>query len=198
MRQIFANLASTKVASAVGISDTTIAVDDASVLPTPGADEYWTGVLYKLTGGIESSHEIVHVTGISANTLTVTRAAEPLADGTQDGQAFAAGDYIDLRDTAGTLERLQTTETVATATTSIDRADGGIQTLTLTAASTLSVAIDEGQSITLHLYGGATHAVTWPTMTWVGGSPPTLTAADVIALWKVGSILYGANVGSIA
>ncbi len=91
------------------------------------------------------------------------------------------------------------TETVhAAASGALDRANGGIHTLTLTADETLSVTINEGQSLTLHLEGGDTYTVTWPTMTWVGGAAPTLTAADVIEFWKVGTTLYGAYVGSIA
>lgn len=95
----------------------------------------------------------------------------------------------------GDLETL--TETVFAATTSIDRINGGIQTLALAANSTLTVAINEGQSLTLHLSGGDTYTVTWPTITWVGGSAPTLTALDAIELYKVGTTLYGAYVGSI-
>lgn len=194
MRQIFANLATAEIASAVGTADTTISVTDASGLPAPGADEYWVGVLYAGSGGVESGHEIVHVTGISTNTLTVTRGQEGTTAAT-----FAAGDSIELRNTAGTLERIQTTETVhAAASGALDRANGGIQTYTLTANETVSVAINEGQSLKLHLSAGATYTVTWPTMTWAGGSAPTLTASDVIEFWKVGTTLYGAYVGSVA
>lgn len=80
----------------------------------------------------------------------------------------------------------------------IDRADGGIQEYTLTADETISVTMNSGQSLTLHLSAGDSYTVTWPTMTWVGGSAPTLTADDVIEFWQVGSTLYGAYVGSVA
>ena len=80
----------------------------------------------------------------------------------------------------------------------LDRSNAEIQVLNLGANATLSVAINEGQSLTLHLSGGDTYSVTWPTMTWVGGSAPTLTSADVIEFWKVGATLYGAYVGSVA
>ena len=110
------------------------------------------------------------------------------------GQIFT---YINGKTfTSPVLQRYS--ETVATGSASLDRADGGIQTFTMTADITLSVTISDGESLTLHLSGGDSWAVTWPTMTWVGGSAPTLTAADVIEFWKVGLTLYGAYVGSVA
>jgi len=69
---------------------------------------------------------------------------------------------------------------------------------TLTENTTFSDGLSNGQSLTMHIYDGDTYTVTWPTMTWVGGSAPTLTSADVLTLWKTGGVLYGAYVGSIA
>lgn len=89
-------------------------------------------------------------------------------------------------------------ETTATATAAIDRANGGIQTLTLTQAETLTVAMANGESLTLHIEGGDANAPTWPAMTWIGGSAPVLSAEDVVALWMKGETLYGAHVGSLA
>lgn len=90
-------------------------------------------------------------------------------------------------------------ETVHTASSGdIDRNNGGIQEYTLTADETISVTMNNGQSLTLHLSAGDSYTVTWPTMTWVSGSAPTLTADDVIEFWQVGSTLYGAYVGSVA
>jgi len=83
------------------------------------------------------------------------------------------------------------------ATDSLDVADGSIQVLTLTGASTLAITIASGQSLTLHINGGDTYAVTWPTVTWVDGTPPVLTSADVIQFWKVGTTLFAAYSGSV-
>ena len=108
-----------------------------------------------------------------------------------------SGSYGDLSGIADNLELKRYNETVATGSATLDRADGGIQTFTMTANITLAVTIAAGESLTFHLSAGDTYAVTWPTMTWVGGSTPTLTAADVIEFWKVGSTLYGAYVGAV-
>lgn len=78
------------------------------------------------------------------------------------------------------------------------RENGGIQLYTLTAPTTLSFNLTDGQSQTLHLNGGDVYTVTWPVITWVGGSEPTLTSADVIELWYFNSTLFGAYVGSVA
>ena len=47
---------------------------------------------------------------------------------------------------------------------------------------------------------GTGYTVTWPTMTWVGGSAPTLATSgySVVELWKVSTTLYGAHVGDVA
>jgi len=46
---------------------------------------------------------------------------------------------------------------------------------------------------------GSAYTVTWPTITWVNnaGAAPTLATSGytVVAMWKVGSTLYGALVG---
>jgi hypothetical protein len=57
----------------------------------------------------------------------------------------------------------------------------------------------DGQSLTLMLTNAVTYTATWPAMVWVsdvGNSAPVLTGADVIVLWKVGSVLYGRYIGN--
>ena len=84
-------------------------------------------------------------------------------------------------------------------TPALDPANGTIQTWTLTANSTPTDGLAAGEAITLMVNDGSARTITWPTMTWVnnGGSAPTLatTGYTVIAVWKVGSTLYGALVG---
>jgi len=91
-------------------------------------------------------------------------------------------------------------ETVYTlAGTAIDPANGSVQTKTLSAPVTFTETLESGQTVVLMIEGGATHAITWPTITWVslaGNTAPTLTAKDTFVLWKTGSTLYGAYVGS--
>jgi len=54
-----------------------------------------------------------------------------------------------------------------------------------------------GQSMTLMVLDGTAYTITWPSVTWVGGTAPTLdtTKYTVIELWKVSTTLYGALVG---
>ena len=92
------------------------------------------------------------------------------------------------------------TETVYSLTgTAISASNGTIQTKTLSANTTLTDSLSAGQAVTLMIDDGTAYTVTWPTMTWVNnaGAAPTLatTGYTVVALWKVGSTLYGALVG---
>tara|TARA_B100000035_G_scaffold298690_1_gene292687 strand:+ start:832 stop:1299 length:468 start_codon:yes stop_codon:yes gene_type:complete len=93
-----------------------------------------------------------------------------------------------------TVHTLATTGSIA-----LDPANGSIQVSVLTGAPTFTDSLEAGQSVVLHLEGGATYTVTWPTITWTtsaGNAAPTLTAKDVLVLWKVSTTLYGAYVGS--
>ena len=85
--------------------------------------------------------------------------------------------------------------------TDIDPANGGIQTKVASTNTTFTESLSAGDSVVLHLEGGSSYTITWPTITWVtssGNSAPTLTAKDVVVLWKISTTLYGAYAGSYA
>lgn len=100
----------------------------------------------------------------------------------------------------GTVTATNVQETVYSLTgTEIDPTNGGIQTKTLSGATTFTEVLSSGESVVLMIDGGDANAVTWPTITWVtsaGNAAPTLTANDTIVLWKVSTTLYGAYTGS--
>ena len=103
---------------------------------------------------------------------------------------------ISLKEIKETVYTLGTTGSIA-----LDPANGSIQSSVLTGAPTFTDSLQAGQTIVLHLEGGATYTVTWPTITWVtssGNTAPTLTAKDTLVLWKISTTLYGAYVGSYA
>ena len=90
------------------------------------------------------------------------------------------------------------TETVYSLTgTLINPANGTIQYKTLSANTTFTENLTAGQSVTLRIAGGDTFTVAYPTITWVGGTAPILTANDVIVFWKESTVLYGAYIGSL-
>jgi hypothetical protein len=82
-------------------------------------------------------------------------------------------------------------------TPALDPSNGTIQTWTLSANSTPTDSLSAGENITLMIDDGTAYTVTWPTMTWVGGSAPTLPTSGygIVNIWKVGSTLYGVSVG---
>ena len=92
------------------------------------------------------------------------------------------------------------TATTGAVTTELEPANGSIQTVTLTGSITsLTDNIAAGEAITLIVDDGTAYTIAWPTTTWVNnaGAAPTLATdvVTVIALWKVGTTLYGALVG---
>lgn len=96
------------------------------------------------------------------------------------------------------------TETVyaLTGTTpALDPDNGTVQTWKLTANSTPTDSLSSGQSVLLGITAGS-YTVTWPSASWakVGGSgtAPALTSTGVtwVVLWKVGTTLRGALLGT--
>ena len=84
----FANNAKTTLSASLNNSATTCTVADASVFPTLGTYDYF----YMTLEDSSLNTEVVKVTGISSNTLTIVRAL----DGTS-ARAFASGDKSELR-----------------------------------------------------------------------------------------------------
>jgi len=108
-------------------------------------------------------------------------------------------------DVSGSVKATSYTEGVfaVTGTTpALSPTNGSIQTWTLSGNSTPTAGTwAEGQSITLMVDDGTAYTITWTSLsvTWKtdGGTAPTLntTGDTAIALWKVGSTIYGARVG---
>jgi len=91
---------------------------------------------------------------------------------------------------------------VSGTTPALSPTNGSIQTWTLSGNSTpTSGTWAEGQSITLMVDDGTAYTITWTSLavTWKTdfGLAPALntTGFTAIALWKVGSVIYGARVG---
>jgi hypothetical protein len=83
--------------------------------------------------------------------------------------------------------------------TAIDASNGNIQYKTIGGNTTFTDSLNTGESVILRLASASSYTITWPTITWIkvgGTAAPTLTASDVVVLWKEGSTLYGAYVGS--
>ena len=95
MTQRFVNNFSTTVAATFGAADTFLQVASTAGLPTLAAGEYLLLTVFKKVGADESAHEVVKVTDIVANQLTVQRGFEGAAPG-----MFLTGDRVEARFTA--------------------------------------------------------------------------------------------------
>lgn len=96
-------------------------------------------------------------------------------------------------------ELKETVFTLATSgTVALDPANGSIQTCA-SSGPTFTDSLEAGQTLVLHITGGDSSPVTFPTVTWVtsgGNVAPTATASDVFVFWKISTTLYGAYVGN--
>lgn len=109
MTQRFVNNFSTTVAATFGAADTFLQVASTVGLPTLTAGEYLLLTVFKKVGADESAHEVVKVTEIVANQLTVQRGIEGAAPA-----MFLTGDRVEARFTAAGADNLvQTAELTA-------------------------------------------------------------------------------------
>ena len=81
--------------------------------------------------------------------------------------------------------------------TQINPANGTIQYKTVSANTTFTETLTAGQSVLLRLIGASNYTITFPTITWVTATAPTLTANCAVIIWKEQTTLYGAYVGSL-
>jgi hypothetical protein len=142
----------------------------------------------------------------SAATLTTPRAINGVNfDGSAD---ITVTDSTKLPLTGGTLTGSVTfedaiNETVYSitdgASVDLDPDNGMIQQWTLGANRTATESLTAGQSMMLMVAAGS-YTLTFPTITWVGGTAPTLATSGytVIEIWHTASTLYGATVGDVA
>jgi hypothetical protein len=100
MAQLFANNASTTLASNVSSSATTLSVSagSGSLFPSPTGSNYFLITLIGVTSGVETSWEIIRVTSRSTDTFTIVRAQESTT-----AAAWTTGAKIELRVTAGSM-----------------------------------------------------------------------------------------------
>ena len=97
MAVVFSNNAKTTLASSASTSATSISVVDGSVFPALSGSDYAYVTFEDTSGNVE----IVKVTALSSNTLTVVRAQDNTS-----ARAFSAGDKCELRVTAGGLNEV--------------------------------------------------------------------------------------------
>ena len=87
------------------------------------------------------------------------------------------------------------TEQVSVATTVLEPDNGTIQYKTLTANTTFTDGLAEGQTLTLYVTN-AGYTITYPTITWDNGAEPTLGTTDRLYFEKVNGVLYGFITGT--
>ena len=123
----FSNYVRTVLTSAINDVQPTFDVIDASALPSIGVGDWFYLVLLRLQDGLK---EIVKVTGVSSNTLTVVRAQDNTS-----ARTFAQNDRVELWVTAATLEDLRTAYEAGD--TSLSVSLGTVSSLVTTNASTI-------------------------------------------------------------
>lgn len=175
----FANNAATTLASGITNSATSISVQDGSVFPSLGAGDH----TYLTFDNKNGTREIVKLTAISGNTLTVVRG--------QDGTAatsFNAADSVELRLTAALLDDASSITLSDGSSTDVYKTSN---TLTFTGGTgvTTTVSNDEvtfaiGQSV------GTADSVTFDDVTVTGD----LTVSGTTTTVNTETILLADNV----
>jgi hypothetical protein len=158
-----------------------------------------------MTFGVsEANHDVIFQTLGSSSSLSNAIVAnggggvDLYYDGSKKWESTSTG--VEITGVVTATSYSDTVFTITGTTPALDPANGGIQTWTLSGASTPTDSFSDGESITLMIDDGTAFAITWPTMQWAGGSAPDLptTGYALVVLWKVGSTLYGASGGDMS
>ena len=141
-----------QLAAALGSADTEIAVVDGSKFTSPAVGDYFPLYIIASNG----AHEIVHVTAVSGNTLTVLRAQE----GT-DPLIFAGNEVVQIRPTRQSLRELEQVVTTSTGSQTVagaldgrvNKGEAGAETIT---TETTPVSINDrfSEYVTPRDFGG--------------------------------------------
>lgn len=145
MAQLFANNASTTLASNITSVATTLSVSAGAgaLFPSPTGGDYFLITMVGLTSGVETSWEIIKVTARSTDTLTIVRAQESTA-----AYAWTAGTKIELRLTAGSMNTVGPivfNQSTISTSKSVDSGTNGLSVGPITISSGVSVTVASGQ-----------------------------------------------------
>lgn len=102
-----------------------------------------------------------------------------------------------LSDTDPSITGSITEEVAVLSGNTLEPDNGTVQTFTMSSDVTFSDGLASGQYLSLTLTNGG-YTPTWPTITWIGGSEPTLSTSDKIVFWKEGTTLYGKHIGFVS
>lgn len=157
MAQLFKNNAKTTLNGSLTAGATSIVVTDASPFGAVTSPDFMLLTLF--SGSPENKWEIVKVTAISSNTLTVVRAQE----GTT-GQAWNSGDAIECRWTAGSAN-ITIRETFSDAAYTVSGANGADRMVgqvgTLSASRTVTLPAASGRAGQRLIILDESGSVTW-------------------------------------
>jgi len=198
MGRLYSNNYSTTISTAtVGTGDTSFDLTSVVGLPLVGSGDY---CIMTLTDSLTSptKTEVIKVTAVATNTITVERAQENTT-----AQTWASGDFAELRATATSFSTLDGTEITryvetynGSASTTIDRADGGIQTVTLTASDTYTIVMEDSESMVLEVINTNAYTPAFTGVSWnLGASPTYVGTKTLITLIKINGTIYGAVIG---
>ena len=152
------------------------------------------------------SHSTSNITGLDATLSSLisdlSNKQDTLVSGTSiktiNSSSILGSGNLALLDATNPIITGSITEQVYNLTgTEINPTNGTIQYKTVSANTTFTESLTSGQSVILRLIGANGKTITFPTITWIGVTAPTLTANCAIVLWKEQSTLYGAYVGSL-
>lgn len=171
MAQLFINNANSKLVA--GISNVSlslqIAAGDGMKFPVLTGGDFFLVTLSKVTSGIESSVEIIKVTSRATDVFTIVRAQESTT-----ALAYAEGDTVSLRVTAGVINSTETHKNSVSNPHSVTKAQVGLGNVDNTADTAKPVSTAQQTALNLKANSASptfTGTVSGITAAMVGAQP---------------------------
>jgi len=172
--------------------DLTGATIAATSLSTSGGFTSTGGALAASGGNMTLTGGAVSISGTS---VSISTAGTLTLSGTIPSISVSGAVTCDSLTVSSEIK--EGTNTLTGTAPLLDPANGTIQTWNLTGNSSISINLDNGESITLGATTGA-FTINWPAIDWIGGNEPLLETSgrNWFTFWRVGGVTYGAFSGA--